>query len=86
MSEVEQLKSQIAQLQRRVIELESSQRSVSTPTLSLPPFAPISRLSNEEIKRYGRQIIVEEIGLEGNNPSFPPFLALLGLIFISQVN
>lgn len=71
------LEDENAELKRRVQRLEAELSEARSrldgiqpshlPTSASPPAAPPPRLVPEEYRRYGRQMIMPEIGLEGTN-------------------
>lgn len=57
---------EIARLRQRIAELEKAQAVpvALTPEDSTPPFVPVDKLSNEEIYRFGRQLVTVGFGYE----------------------
>lgn len=61
------LQEENERLKRRIEELERKNKvlqETSNADLSWP-FSPVDRMSNPEIKRFGRQLILPDIGMSG---------------------
>ncbi len=66
-AENESLKRRIQELETKLEKLESQQSPLYT-SANLPHLATLDqsrRLNNDEIFRYGRQLILSEFGIEG---------------------
>lgn len=60
------LEEENARLRQRIAELEKAQQVpvALTPEDVTPPFVPVDKLSNEEIFRFGRQLVTPGYGYE----------------------
>ena len=69
-AENEALKKRILELEAQLASRSNDASVTSQQSHSLPNIANKSeiKLSLEEYKRYGRQMILPEIGIEGTNP------------------
>lgn len=74
MSQLEDVLKENALLKQKIVELESKLQKLENCTETIPSFCtdyssvlPIvdSELTNEEISRYGRQLILKDIGPKG---------------------
>lgn len=66
---MEKLERENAQLRKRIAELEALQNVpvALTETDTVPPFQRVENLTNEEIFRFGRQLVTPGFGLEGKS-------------------
>jgi len=64
---VTQLEAENEALRRQVHTLrqEQTQQTVETPASSLDPLEKVAKLTNPEIARYGRQLILPDFGIHG---------------------
>jgi adenylyltransferase/sulfurtransferase len=65
--QLDSLKKQLAQIEKNEFDLRNASESQENSHRSKWP------LSQEEYKRYGRQMIVPGIGIQGTCPLFTPF-------------
>lgn len=66
-AENEKLKAKIAELEAKLAKAESLSPVESFTSSPFPDFPPTSEspLSKREVERYGRQLIMKEIGASG---------------------
>jgi len=78
--ENEKLKQEVAHLKNRLQLQKERQTNCSLDTDSFPPLLPLSirELTKEEIHRYGRQLILKDIGVQGQKNLIRTSVILVG--------
>ena len=70
--ENKRLKLRLQELEQRLSELERANADVVTEkelmdgTFVLPPLPQCDNLKREEVRRYSRQLLIQEVGVDGN--------------------
>lgn len=60
-AEIQRLRERIAELEAKLNEADAS----TTQSSNSLPFHKVDRLSNSEIRRFGRQLILPDLGIAG---------------------
>lgn len=72
-AENSQLRQRVAELEARLSRYEAANNPLFAPNdlPSLPSLSPSKPLDNDEIFRYGRQLILSEFGIDGSSVPIP---------------